>query len=138
MASQIGDGDLEWWMHFNIPKMNVHEYFCSDLEAKVSLLPRSKAFPDEDPGQGLFTKVSRKKGDLICSFPGYWMEAHVHNHWEGKGRNGTYVFSVPSDDANWAPMSMMVYVSYSCQGNFINAGKLNHEVHCQHTPITTT
>jgi hypothetical protein len=135
MASQIDGADLEWWMHFNIPKTNLHAYFSEDVEKKASLLPRSKAFPDEDPGTGLFTKVKRKKGDLICSFPGYWMEAHAYNHWEGKGADGTYAFNVPSDDPDWAPISMMVYIAYSSQGNYINAATLNNEVQCQHTHL---
>ena len=77
-------------------------------------------------GQGLFTKVERKKNDYIVGFPGYWMESRVFGL--AASRENHYAFSVPNDDHEWASMRGLVYVTHPSQANHINAGKVDGEV----------
>lgn len=51
-ASQVDPvGDLEWWMHYQIPALDLPRFFAAELEVKPSLVPRSQLFPDMNPGQ---------------------------------------------------------------------------------------
>lgn len=125
VASQQTDGDLEWWMHYQIPQETLPLYYAKHLETKESSLPRSKSRPNQSPGDGLYTTKDRKKGEFICQFPGYWMEENVYGKQVAIDHH--YAFSIPNTPA-WGPMTNLIYVTHNCQANFINAAVIDEEV----------
>jgi hypothetical protein len=135
VASQLDvDADLEWWMRYQIPCETLHLYHEEGLEVKKSALPRSLSCPSADPGKGLFTKIKRKAGEVIVSFPGYWMEENVYGL--GAGRRDHYAFSIPRGTGGWGAMHNLIYVTHPGQANYINAAKIGDEVptHCLWLP----
>ena len=125
--------DLEWVMHYQIAANDTHLYFGADLTNKPSGVPSSKLLPNMEPGTGLFTEVPRKKNDLLCEFPGYWVERHMFGT---KAHNdGHYAFSL-SKDSGWDTMEELVYVTHTCQANFINSAIVGDEVLLHHQATT--
>ena len=112
-------------MHYQIPSEMLTKHFEEDVEVKPSKINRSTEFPNMDPGNGLFTKVARKKDDQIVSFPGYWMEANVYGPHAAKNKH--YAFSIPKT-GGWGPMTDLVYVTHECQANNINSATMGTEV----------
>jgi hypothetical protein len=116
-------------MHYQIPQETVHLFFVPDVVAKASSLPASKSCPRQLPGDGLYTIKSRKKGEFICQFPGYWMEENVYG--KQVAIDNHYAFGIPKG-SDWGTMKNLIYVTHNCQANFINAAVIGEEVKCIH------
>jgi hypothetical protein len=117
--------DLEWMMHYQIPHENLHLHFFEGLESKESSLKRSKSFPSMRAGDGLFTTKNKKKGDLLCAFPGCWVEKKMWGQESTKPNR--YAFT-PPPGPEWIPMSGLVYATHNCQANLINSAVIGDEV----------
>ena len=124
-AQTDGQGLLEWWMHYQISTADLHQYYEDNLDVKASELVCTDTKADDQPGKGLFTKVARKKGDLIAGFPGYWMETKMFE--KTQHVNELYAFNTPKH-GGWETVHHLVYATHSCQANFINAAVVNAEV----------
>jgi hypothetical protein len=120
--------DLEWWMHYMIPQEELPRYYPKDLKVKPSEVAPSKDAPF--PGNGLFTTVSRKKGEELCSFPGYWMASVVWTAYQLATKDTPYCFAITNDNspAGWPDIPELLYVTHKCMANNINAGLVNDEV----------
>jgi len=129
VASQLdNDSDLEWWMHFQIPMQTLSMFFMDGLEERPSTLPPSKKHPNMQVGTGLFTTKARKKAEKVCSFPGYWMHAELQVECTAMAAGDSYPFSVHERNG-WPAMHNLVYMTHPCQANYINAGKIQDQVH---------
>ena len=126
--------DLEWLMHYQIPCLELEKFHSATLETKPSNLPRSTKNPSVDPRRGLFTTIVRKKGDLLCAFPGYWMNNDLCALQQNKEVD-LYAFTPPSEQG-WPQMPELVYATHPCQANFMNDGVIGEEVH-KHTHTYT-
>jgi hypothetical protein len=121
VAAQTPGADAEWWMHFQIPKAEIHRHHQDNCEVKVSGLHGGVHDAGRRAGKGLCTKVARKDGDFIIGFPGYWMHARVFQDAMQEDKE-LYAFSVP-DTEGWRAMKDLVYVIHDkAQANFINSG----------------
>jgi hypothetical protein len=112
--------DLEWFMHYQIPRAKLDSYYENTLEAKTSTLVGTTA---DDPALGLFTTIKRKDGDFLCSFPGYWMCTDLAAEAQQTNKK-LYVFSTENANLN----EYLVYATHPCQANFMNSGIINDEV----------
>jgi hypothetical protein len=117
--------DIEWMMHYQIPHENLHLHFFDGLESKGSSVAPSKTLPSLQAGTGLFTTKARKKGELLCAFPGCWVEKQMWGPESAK--SDSYAFT-PPPGPEWAPMSGLVYATFSCQANLINSAVIGNEV----------
>ena len=63
--------NLEWLMHFFVPKEGAKKYFPAGVLDQVAQSAIKNA------GEGLFTTKARKNGELICEFPGFWIPTTV-------------------------------------------------------------
>jgi hypothetical protein len=117
--------DLEWMMHYQIPHENLYLHYFEGLESKKSSLKPSKKRPSLLLGDGLFTTTARKKGDLLCAFPGCWVEKTMWGPESAKANQ--YAFT-PPPGPEWAPMSGLVYATLACKANLINSAIIGDEV----------
>ena len=101
-------------------------YYEKDVGVKKSTLPQSSKFPNTAVGKGLFTKIMRKKGEMIVGFPGYWMESNVYE--EVPDNQERYAFELPTT-GGWEGVHDLHYVTHACQANFINSALIGDEVH---------
>jgi hypothetical protein len=135
LAQETANADLEWWMHYQIPHDTTELYFSKNLTSKASGLPRSKTFPNMDPGIGLFTDVARKEGDKIACFPGCWMTTRMYEEMTPTSRKkhkDNYAFRLPEGGTRqWPYETELVYMTHQCQANYINAAVVKDEVHHQ-------
>jgi len=104
-------------------------YYDKDLVRKPSLLQPTEDNPHLDPAMGLFTVTARRKGEFICSYPGYWMYGSVFPKWlkESDGASYGFSFSHKTND-NWPNVEQLLYVTHPCLANTINAAKTGAEV----------
>ena len=124
--------DLEWWMHYQIPLDTLHLYFDLNLEERPSKIQPSPRYPNLIPGNGLFTTIARKKGELLCRFPGTWMHMEQKALAMADSNGDAYAFHPPTEDKGWPPMRDLVYITHRCKANKINAGKVGDEVQHEH------
>jgi hypothetical protein len=121
VAALTPGADVEWWMHFQIPKAEIHRHHQDNCEVKESGLHGGVRATGRRAGEGLFTKVARQDGDFIIGFPGYWMHARVFEESTAEDKE-LYAFAVPDTD-EWRVMEDLVYVIHDkAQSNYINSG----------------
>ena len=121
---------LEWIMHFQIARADVPLHWKPGLEVRPSDIKKSRLRPDLVVGFGLWTKADFNKDDLLCSFPGYWLHDEHAKEAVIRAKGQAYPFSLPvSPDYGWPAKFDLVYMSHSCDANFINAGRIGEEVH---------
>ena len=124
---------MEWIMHYQVTKADLHLHYFEEVEKKPSLVNKSTKMPGLHIGMGLFATKDRKINDELCAFPGYWMDKGMWGLVANK--NGHYAFS-PPETAEWACMQGLVYATHASQANLINAATIQGEV-LQHTCTNT-
>ena len=92
-------------------------------------MKKSKVNPsqDVDAGDGLFTTVARKRNDVLCGFPGFWVPRQLSRHVDSKL---AYAFALQDP---W-PKDMIAevyYVTHASLANKINSATYKQRVNAR-------